>query len=144
MWPWCMAARGADRVNNSYRRCTLISRLVRRFSQEVAMAGDRWVTFDCYGTLADWNACMQSALEPVAGPSSGPLVSAYHQAELILEAGPEWQPYREILTTGLRMAAERTGVRLRGSAESAFVKAWPEMPVFADAGPALSALVAAG
>jgi 2-haloacid dehalogenase len=108
------------------------------------MADDRWVTFDCYGTLADWNACMQSALEPVAGPNSGRLISAYHQAELILEAGPEWLPYREILTAGLRMAGERTGIRLRGSAESAFVKAWPDMPVFADAGPALSALAGAG
>jgi 2-haloacid dehalogenase len=108
------------------------------------MASDRWVTFDCYGTLADWNSCMQSALEPVAGPNSGPLLSAYHQAEMILEAGPAWLPYREVLAAGLRMAAERTGIRLRASAESAFVKAWPGMQVFADAGPALSALAAAG
>lgn len=108
------------------------------------MAGDRWVTFDCYGTLADWNACMRAALEPVAGPASGPLLAAYHQAELILEAGPSWQPYREILGSGLRMAAERVGVRLRPSGDAAFVKAWPDMPVFADAAPALSALTAAG
>ena len=31
------------------------------------MAATRWLTFDCYGTIADWNSCMLSALEPVAG-----------------------------------------------------------------------------
>jgi len=105
------------------------------------MAGDRWLTFDCYGTLADWNACMQAELEPVAGTLSGPLLAAYHQAELILEAGPSWLPYREVLTEGLRMAAQRTGVHV---ANASLVKAWPDMPVFTDAGPALAALAGEG
>jgi 2-haloacid dehalogenase len=108
------------------------------------MAGDRWVTFDCYGTLADWNACMRAALEPVAGAHSGPLLAAYHQAELILEAGPDWLPYREVLTSGLRMASQRTGIRLRGGVTDAFVKAWPDMAVFTDVAPALNALAEAG
>jgi 2-haloacid dehalogenase len=108
------------------------------------MAADRWITFDCYGTLADWNACMGAALEPVAGNQSALLLAAYHQAELILEAGPAWQPYREILIAGLRMAADRIGVPLRGSGDAAFVKAWPDMPVFADTAAALAALASAG
>jgi 2-haloacid dehalogenase len=108
------------------------------------MAGDRWVTFDCYGTLADWSACMRAALEPVAGGHGAPLLAAYHQAELILEAGPRWLPYREVLTSGLRMASRRTGIRLRGGLDDAFVKAWPDMPVFTDVAAALSALAEAG
>jgi 2-haloacid dehalogenase len=108
------------------------------------MAGDRWLTFDCYGTIADWNAGMLAALAAVAGDQGPTLLTAYHQAELILEAGPAWVPYREVLTTGLRMAARRTGVRIPTGAESALVAGWPRLPVFADCGPALAALVAAG
>jgi len=108
------------------------------------MAGDRWLTFDCYGTIADWNAGMLAALAAVAGDQGPALLAAYHQAELILEAGPDWIPYREVLTTGLRMAAQRAGARLAPGAESALVAGWPRLPVFADSGPALTALSAAG
>ena len=79
------------------------------------MAGNRWLTFDCYGTIADWNTCMLGALEPVAGAHAAPLLAAYHQAESILEAGPAWRPYREILTDGLRMAAGGPASRSRPS-----------------------------
>ena len=55
---------------------------------------DKWLTFDCYGTVADWNACMGGALEPagVAGPDPSRLLAAYHQAELELEADPSGGP----------------------------------------------------
>ncbi len=108
------------------------------------MAGDRWLTFDCYGTIADWNTCMRQALQPVAGSGVAALLTAYHQAELVLEAGPEYLSYRDILTTGLRSAARRAGVALDAERSAAFVDAWPDMTVFADAGPALTALAAAG
>jgi 2-haloacid dehalogenase len=91
---------------------------------------DKWVTFDCYGTIADWNSGMLGAID-----GSGDLLGAYHREELRLEAGP-YRTYREILTEGLR----RAGALDAG----AFVRAWPSMPVFADAGPALSALASDG
>jgi len=104
---------------------------------------DKWLTFDCYGTVADWNTCMGGALAAltgISGDGAGRLLAAYHQAELELEAGPGWRPYREVLTAGLSRAAGREGITLpRGGAE-AFVTAWPGMPVFGDAGPALTAL----
>ena len=28
---------------------------------------DKWLTFDCYGTIADWNTCLGGALAAVAG-----------------------------------------------------------------------------
>jgi len=105
---------------------------------------DRWLTFDCYGTVADWNTCMGGALEAIAGADVGRLLAAYHQAELEFEAGPSWRPYREVLTAGLARAAERERVTLPQGGEEAFVRAWPEMPVFDDAGPALTALRESG
>jgi 2-haloacid dehalogenase len=101
---------------------------------------DRWLTFDCYGTIADWNTCMRGALEPLVGPEADRLLAAYHRAELELEAGPGWTPYREVLTAGLAWAAEREGIRLPAGGAETFVRAWPDMPVFEDAGPALTAL----
>jgi 2-haloacid dehalogenase len=112
------------------------------------MAGDRWLTFDCYGTIADWNTGMTGALTPVARGSEALLLAAYHQAELTLEAGPSWRPYRDILAAGLRIAARRTGVTLSteggDDAAAAFIRAWPDIAIFEDAGPALHALKDAG
>ncbi len=104
---------------------------------------DKWLTFDCYGTVADWTTGMGGALAGLAGVSgadAGRLLAAYHRAELELEAGPGWRPYREVLTAGLARAAAREQVTLPQGGEEAFVRAWPDMPVFGDAGAALSVL----
>ncbi len=108
------------------------------------MADDKWLTFDCYGTIADWNSCMRGALEPVAGAAAPALLTAYHQAELALEAGPSWRPYRDVLSSGLRWAAHRLQVPLGPGQSGAFVAAWPDMAVFEDAAVALSTLASAG
>jgi 2-haloacid dehalogenase len=101
---------------------------------------DKWLTFDCYGTIADWNTGMGGPLEKIVGRDADRLLSAYHQAELELEAGPAWMPYREVLTAGLASAARHEGITLSDGGEATFVRAWPDMPVFEDAGPALTAL----
>ena len=108
------------------------------------MAATRWLTFDCYGTIADWNSCMLSALEPVAGGQGAALLTAYHQAESILEAGARWRPYREILTDGLALAAQRSGIALPAAASDALVAAWPGMEIFDDVAEALTDLVRSG
>jgi len=108
------------------------------------MAATRWLTFDCYGTIADWSSCMLSALEPVAGAHADALLSAYHRAESILEAGPRWRLYRDVLTDGLALAAQRNGVALAAGASGALVAAWPEMEIFPDVAEALTDLVRSG
>jgi 2-haloacid dehalogenase len=108
------------------------------------MPGDRWLTFDCYGTIADWNSCMLAALEPVAGGVAGAMLAAYHRAESILEARPRWHPYREVLTDGLGLAARRIGVTMPAGTSDAFVTAWPSMTVFPDVAEALGTLTSDG
>jgi 2-haloacid dehalogenase len=83
---------------------------------------------------------MGAALEAIAGAKAGRLLVAYHQAELEIEAGPGWRPYREVLTAGLARAARREQITLPRGGEEAFVRAWPDMPVFDDAGAALTTL----
>ena len=42
----------------------------------------RWATFDCYGTLIDWNAGIGRELERLFGAArAGELLHAYHELE---------------------------------------------------------------
>src|SRR6185503_18216583 len=46
-----------------------------------AMPG-RWVTFDCYGTIVDWNAGLAAALAEVFGDEPrGALIAGFDEAE---------------------------------------------------------------
>ena len=46
-----------------------------------------WVTFDCYGTLADWLGGMRNALTPHVGAEDAErLLHAYHDLEAEVEA----------------------------------------------------------
>jgi 2-haloacid dehalogenase len=108
------------------------------------MPGPRWLTFDCYGTIADWNSCMRNALEPVAGVGADALLAAYHRAEAILEAGPGWRPYRDIMAGALLLASRRTGIPVSPAQSGTLVSAWPRMDVFSDVADALGSLAEDG
>jgi 2-haloacid dehalogenase len=100
-----------------------------------------WVTFDCYGTLADWLGGMRNALTPHVGADDAErLLHAYHDLEAEVEAHRPAPPYREVLNETLRRAAERERVELPAGAETALVDHWHELPIFDDVGPALSTL----
>jgi 2-haloacid dehalogenase len=100
-----------------------------------------WVTFDCYGTLADWLGGMRNALTPHVGAEDAErLLHAYHDLEAEVEDQDPAPAYREVLTETLRRAAEREGVALPAGAETALVDHWHELPIFDDVGPALTAL----
>ena len=100
-----------------------------------------WVTFDCYGTLADWLGGMRNALTPHVGAEDAErLLHAYHDLEAEVEAQRPRPSYREVLTETLRRAAEREGIALPAGSETALVDHWHELPIFDDVGPALGAL----
>src|SRR5438445_3472408 len=59
------------------------------------------LTFDCYGTLIDWETGILNALQPLLkshGANAGPekILSLYVDHEARLEKG-DWRPYREVL-----------------------------------------------
>jgi len=63
---------------------------------------DRWATFDCYGTLIDWNAGLRSVLARVFGEQRADAqLERYHDIEPVLEADGT-RTYREVLTEALR------------------------------------------
>ena len=66
------------------------------------MARDRWATFDCYGTLIDWNGGIRAQLARVFGEDrADELLRRYHELEPEIQADGTLS-YREVLTEALR------------------------------------------
>jgi 2-haloalkanoic acid dehalogenase type II len=66
------------------------------------VAEDRWATFDCYGTLIDWNGGIRGELARVFGEERADgLLARYHELEPQLEADGT-RSYREVLTEAMR------------------------------------------
>ena len=102
------------------------------------------LSFDCYGTLIDWETGITTVLRPILeahGVSTGhaPLLELYGKAEAEVEAGP-YQPYRQVLQEVLSQLGGALGFEpSRAELEefSASVKDWPAFP---DSTQALEAL----
>jgi 2-haloacid dehalogenase len=79
-----------------------VTKSARPAGKLAVVAGERWVTFDCYGTLIDWNHGIRAELARVFGESQADeLLGRYHELESELEADAE-RSYREVLTEAMR------------------------------------------
>jgi 2-haloacid dehalogenase len=99
----------------------------------------RWATFDCYGTLIDWNGGIRAELARVFGEErAAEQLHRYHELEPELEADGR-RSYREVLTEAMRRlgapAAEEAALaeslprwrpfpEVRGSLEQARGRGW--------------------
>jgi 2-haloacid dehalogenase len=73
------------------------------------VAGDRWATFDCYGTLIDWNGGIRGELARVFGEDrADELLDRYHELEPQLEADGK-RSYRDVLTEAMRRLGATAG-----------------------------------
>ena len=100
--------------------------------------GGRWATFDCYGTLIDWDAGIEGELERLFGPDlSSRLLERYHELEPAVQA-ESYRPYREVLTTMLERLAGEEDLVLPEAEEQALVRALPRWPPFAEVPVALT------
>src|SRR4051794_39540495 len=62
----------------------------------------RWASFDCYGTLIDWNAGIRAELARVFGDdAAADKLRAYHELEPELEHDGTLT-YREVMTEAMR------------------------------------------
>ena len=95
---------------------------------------ERWATFDCYGTLVDWNAGIHGELEKLFGVEGADgLLVRYHQLEPTIQADRPGASYREVLTVALETLAGEEGLTLPAGEASALARSLPEWPVFEDA-----------
>ncbi len=64
--------------------------------------GERWATFDCYGTLIDWNGGIGRELERLFGAArGGELLRAYHEVEPQIQREDPGRSYREVMAVTL-------------------------------------------
>ena len=94
---------------------------------------ERWATFDCYGTLVDWNGGIHRELEKLFGVElADGLLVRYHELEPRIQAENPSASYREVLTLALEALADETGLTLPEGDASALARSLPEWPVFDD------------
>jgi len=102
------------------------------------------LTFDCYGTLIDWEAGIAAALGGVtrahgADVPGEELLTTYAGHEASLEAGP-YLRYRDVLARACRGVCTDLGIEPRDDEVDAFAGSVGEWPAFPDSSAALAAL----
>jgi 2-haloacid dehalogenase len=100
------------------------------------------LTFDCYGTLIDWESGIHAALRPLLARVGRPVprdealeTFARHEAEQ--EARTPAMPYSELLAVVHARLARGWGVAPDAEEDRRFGASVPEWPAFADSAPSL-------
>jgi 2-haloacid dehalogenase len=89
---------------------------------------ERWATFDCYGTLIDWNGGIRRELAHVFGEErADEQLHAYHELEPELEADGKLS-YREVMTEAMRRLGAPEGEEARLAASLPSWQPFPEVP----------------
>jgi 2-haloacid dehalogenase len=104
------------------------------------MADERWATFDCYGTLIDWNGGIRGELERLFGVEDAPrLLERYHQLEPQVQA-EEYRSYAEVLTLALMRLAEEESLAIPEGEADALARSLPTWEPFSEVPAALEEL----
>jgi len=104
----------------------------------------RLATFDCYGTLIDWEGGAASFLYSIAlregdsgAPSGRVLRDRWEELQFELVSGP-YKPYKQILEESLAAWAAERGYSLRDGDAEALVRSMRSWQPFPDTRPALT------
>jgi 2-haloacid dehalogenase len=104
----------------------------------------KYVSFDCYGTLIDWESGIVDAVRRVLtarGLTATPeaIIQAHARIERNEEAKP-YRPYREVLTETMAQMAQEFGFTATAEEKNALVDSLPNWRPFPDTVSALRAL----
>jgi 2-haloacid dehalogenase len=103
------------------------------------MATDRWASFDCYGTLVDWNAGIGAELGRLFGEDRREaLLARYHAIEPRIQAQQPGAHYRDVMATALAEIADEVGADLPDGERDALGRSLPAWPVFEEVPASLS------
>jgi 2-haloacid dehalogenase len=102
------------------------------------------LTFDCYGTLIDWETGLASAFRPVLAAHGSEahvddVLARYAVHEAAAEAGP-YRTYREVLAAGLLGVADDLGFSPTDDEVATFSDSVVDWPAFPDSSDALARL----
>jgi 2-haloacid dehalogenase len=101
---------------------------------------DRWATFDCYGTLIDWEGGIRAAIAalwPDADPDA--MLRRHHAVEPLVQEGRDL-PYREVLARCLEAVAAIEGRALDPGQRFALAESLPSWQPFPEVQAALNEL----
>jgi 2-haloalkanoic acid dehalogenase type II len=103
------------------------------------------LTFDCYGTLIDWEAGIQAALQPLLAKAATPLptdavLETFARHEAAQQAETPQMLYSEVLTAVHRRLANEWGLVADEAEHSRFGASVPDWPAFPDSVEALAYL----
>ena len=106
------------------------------------------VTFDCYGTLIDWESGIVDAFGAAAAADGvtlarDTLMATYLEVERAVEARA-YRSYRAVLTETAQLVAARLGWPIDPTRAAFLPESLPRWPPFPDTNAALERLVAAG
>jgi len=100
----------------------------------------RWATFDCYGTLIDWNAGIRGVLESLFGAERAPgLLARYHRLEPEVQA-EAYRSYAEVLSLTLERLAAENDLTIPEGETGALARSLPDWPAFREVPEALAEL----
>src|SRR5947209_12246866 len=90
---------------------------------------ERWATFDCYGTLIDWNGGIRRELERLFGAAAaGEKLRRYHELEPEIQRENPARSYREVMAIALaRLGAPASEHDALGRALPSW-EPFPEVP----------------
>lgn len=101
-----------------------------------------WVSFDCYGTLVDWETGISSAVSTCLKAhgirrTTAEILELFADVEPVVQSSGAFKEYRVALREVMVMIGERLGVQLAEAEIDCLSSSLPHWPVFPDAGPAL-------
>lgn len=103
------------------------------------------LSFDCYGTLIDWEAGLSAGLNQIAGLTPGlaavdDLLDTYGEIEAAIERNHPSVPYPEVIARSMIATGEAHGVGVPSGLAHAIGGSVPDWPAFPDSAEALRRL----
>jgi 2-haloacid dehalogenase len=106
-----------------------------------------WATFDCYGTLIDWEGGIAAAIEPLLAGAARLTGHALAERYIAVEAqveGGAYRSYKEVLAIACRRLCDELGAPLPAGRERALPESVPRWLPFPETAEALRAIRAQG
>ncbi len=104
-----------------------------------------WLSFDCYGTLIDWEIGISDAVSAVLEShdihlSRSEVLELFAEVEPQIQHGGRFLEYRRVLRRVMALIGIKMDFRFTESDMDCLVESLPRWPVFPDTQPALRAL----
>ena len=105
----------------------------------------QWLSFDCYGTLVDWETGISDAVAGLFArhgvrKSKGEILALFADAEPKVQTSVEFLNYRRVLSDVMQIMAWEASIRLTAAEAEGLPDSLPQWPIFREAPDALKRL----